>query len=68
MKDDDKYLTVAQVAALFSVSRSTVYYWVKHQKFPRQKRFGGTARWSLFSILEWTGAQPSGAYGEGGHD
>jgi len=46
----DRFLPVGEVAKLMSCAVPTVYRWVAAGEFPKQLKFGGSARWSLKEI------------------
>ena len=49
-----RLLTVNEVAALISVSRSTIYRWIGEGRFPKGKKIGpNSTRWMEGDIDEW---------------
>lgn len=50
----DDILNQEQVLALINMPRSTLYYFMNHEGFPKPIKLGTRiARWSKRSILEW---------------
>lgn len=51
MQNDDRYLTDRELAARYSISRATVWQWVKQAYLPPPVRLTpGTTRWRLSEI------------------
>jgi len=48
------YLTDRQAAQLFSVSRCSIWRWIKESNFPKPVKFSkGCTRWKLSDIEKW---------------
>ena len=62
--EEDRLLTVAEVAERLNVSRASVYLWLKRD-FPLQVKLGRASRWNATEVEEWLRTRPKGAYGEG---
>lgn len=47
-------LTVKDLTAFLGVSRSTIYRWMSHNNFPKQRNIGpNTVRWSTEEVEGW---------------
>ena len=53
METQRPFMKLAEVIALTSVSRTSIYRWMKTGDFPKQITIAGTARWSRTEINEW---------------
>jgi prophage regulatory protein len=61
----DRYVDIKELVERLDVCKSSIYTWMRTGRFPKQKKFGSSARWSLQEIEEWLRTRPEGAYGEG---
>jgi excisionase family DNA binding protein len=54
---NEVYLTVDQLSQRYSVSRATIYRWVKEKKMPKPTKIVGSSRWRLSTLTrcerEW---------------
>lgn len=51
---DRTYLSDTQVAARFSVSRATVWRWIRSSEFPQPVKLSpGCTRWRLADVEKW---------------
>lgn len=46
----EKYVKARDLAAMFNVSRPSIYYWIKRGYFPEGRKIGGVRRWALSEI------------------
>ena len=46
-------LRVKQLIKLLSISKSTIYGWIKDDKFPKGKKLNGTTVWKAETIDNW---------------
>lgn len=54
MKNSQVYLADTGVSIRYSVSRSTIWRWLKEGKFPKPIRLGeGSTRWRLSDLEDW---------------
>lgn len=54
MKTTLLYLPDTEVAVRYSISRSTVWRWLKEGKFPKPVKLGSaSARWRLVDLEAW---------------
>lgn len=52
--DSSRYYRVKQVVDTLSVSRSTIYHWIKKEEFPAPKKFGpALSAWFGYELNEW---------------
>jgi prophage regulatory protein len=50
----NQYLTDKQLAARFSVGRTTIWRWVREKNFPSPVRLGeAVTRWKLIDVELW---------------
>jgi prophage regulatory protein len=56
-KPPAKYLGDTSLAARFSVSRSTIWRWVRDDQFPKPIKLGGSTRWPEVAVLAWEAEQ-----------
>ena len=63
-EEEDRLLTVKEVAEMLQVCDATVYRWAKYEDFPKQKKFGRASRWSKREMNEYQRTRKIGAYGE----
>ena len=61
----DRYVDIKELVERLDVCKSSIYTWAKEGNFPKQKKFGTSARWSLWEIEEWLNTRPQCAYGKG---
>lgn len=47
------YMTGKDLSARLSVSIKSVYRWMQLGQFPRQVKFGRSARWSYADVFAW---------------
>jgi prophage regulatory protein len=47
------YLMDKQVAERFSVSRTTIWRWIRTSNFPKPVKLGGSTRWRLADLEAW---------------
>jgi predicted DNA-binding transcriptional regulator AlpA len=47
----DNLYKVKAVAEKFAVTPSTIWYWVKHDKFPKPFKIGGSTFWKESELL-----------------
>jgi len=58
MKEDNVYLRDTALAKRYSVSRPTIWRWVKKGTLPKPLKLpGGSTRWSLVDLCIWEAAQ-----------
>ena len=62
--EEDRLLTVAEVAERLNVSHASVYLWLKRD-FPLPVKLGRASRWNATEVEECLRTRPKGAYGEG---
>ncbi|MGJ8682630.1 helix-turn-helix transcriptional regulator [Paraglaciecola sp.] len=46
-----QYLSAIQVAERYSVSRATVWRWLKENKIPSPSKFNGSTRWKIADLV-----------------
>ncbi len=46
----EKYVKARDLAAMFNVSRPSLYYWIKRGYFPEGRKIGGVRRWALSDV------------------
>jgi len=56
-KPPAKYLGDTSLAARYSVSRSTIWRWVREGQFPQPIKLGGSTRWAEVAVLAWEAEQ-----------
>lgn len=55
------YVSAAQLANRYGVSRTTIWRWIKKRQFPKSVQLGpNTTRWLLTDVERWE-SQQSGA-------
>jgi len=52
-----KYLGDTTLAARYSVSRSTIWRWVREGQFIQPIKLGGSTRWPEAAVLAWESEQ-----------
>lgn len=53
-----RYISVKEVAEMFSVSASTIWRWVKAETFPAPKKMGiKITRWDMHEVSGWVNQQ-----------
>lgn len=62
-RNEDRYLTIKEVAERLHVCRASIYLWLKNG-FPQPLKLGRASRWSALEVDEWLKTRPKGAYGE----
>jgi prophage regulatory protein len=53
----DRFLRLAEVQAMVSLSRSQVYALAQAGEFPRPVKLGSSSRWSQLAIQRWMAQQ-----------
>lgn len=54
MLTNERFLTLSDVIAKTSFSKTTIYRWISEGRFPRQIAFSaGCSRWSALEIEAW---------------
>jgi prophage regulatory protein len=65
MQNITSFLRDTEIAIRYSISRPTVWRWVKQGKFPKPiKLGGGSTRWSTLDLQEWEKNQRPGDSGQ----
>jgi len=60
MKNLICFLRDTEIASRYSISRPTVWRWVKQGKFPKPfKLGGGSSRWSIDDLEQWERSKSS---------
>lgn len=52
-----EYISIKEICQHLGISRSTVYYQMRNGDFPKQVKFGKSARWERQSVLSWIDQQ-----------
>ncbi|TIC79569.1 helix-turn-helix transcriptional regulator [Crenobacter intestini] len=56
---DQKFIRPAQVAARYSVTRTTVYRWLATDpEFPKPRKFGSATLFSIDDLEAWEQSRP----------
>lgn len=53
MSNQIKYVSVAELAEMLSVTKTSIYHFIKHEGMPAGVRFGKARRFSLTEIKDW---------------
>ncbi len=53
----EEYVKARDLAAMFNVSRPSIYYWIKRGYFPEGRIIGGVRRWTHSEIKAWLSQQ-----------
>ncbi|MDX1573806.1 MAG: AlpA family phage regulatory protein [Methylophaga sp.] len=48
-----KYLTDKEVAARYSLGRSTIWLWTRENKFPKPRKLNHSTRWHVDDLIKW---------------
>lgn len=66
-REEDRFLTIQEVAERLHVCRASIYGWLK-KGFPQPTKLGRASRWSATELEEWLRTRPRGVYGEKADD
>ena len=50
---EEKLLTINELINIVGFKKSTIYKFIKENKFPRPLKFGKSSRWAKSEINEW---------------
>jgi len=50
---EEKFLTIKDVTNKVGFKTSTIYKYIKENKFPKPVKFGKSSRWKLTDIDQW---------------
>ena len=49
----NSYLSDKSIATRYSVSRATIWRWVREEKLPKPVKINGSTRWNSDDLLTW---------------
>ena len=50
---EEKLLNIKEVSKMSGLKKSTIYSYIKKDKFPKPKKIGKLSRWKLSDIRNW---------------
>jgi len=53
MKFEDRLLNIKEVCKIVGLKKSTIYLYIKQNKFPKAVKIGKLSRWKLSEIRRW---------------
>lgn len=54
----DTALTRSDIVERYRVSRTSLYRWIRHGQFPRQRKMGRRSFWSAAEVSAWFESLP----------